>query len=106
MAKAQALGDLVTRRAGELGLDIRSPLDASKRGGHVSFAHPNAHEIVRALAARNILADFRAPDTIRFGLSPLFLRFIDVWDAMDALADILETKSWDKDEYRKRAAVT
>ena len=52
------------------------------------------------------LADFRAPDTIRFGLSPLFLRFIDVWDAMDALADILETKSWDKDEYRKRAAVT
>ena len=106
VAKAQALGDLVTRRAGELGLDIRSPLDASKRGGHVSFAHPNAHEIVRALAARNILADFRAPDTIRFGLSPLFLRFIDVWDAMDALADILETKSWDKDEYRKRAAVT
>ena len=105
-AKARALGDLATHRAQELGLTVCSPLQADLRGGHVSFTHPNAHEIVRALGARNILADFRAPDTIRFGLSPLFLRFTDIWDAMDALADILETQSWDKEEYRERAAVT
>lgn len=105
-AKARVLGDLVTTRARDIGLTVGSPLQGKDRGGHVSFSHPHAHEIVRALAARNILADFRAPDTIRFGLSPLFLRFIDVWDAMDALAEIIETESWDKEEYRERAAVT
>ena len=104
--KAQALCDFVTRRALDMGLEVSSPLDADRRGGHVSLRHPNAHEIVRALAARKILADFRTPDTMRFGLSPLFLRFTDVWDAMATLEDILQAKAWDKPEYRERQAVT
>lgn len=104
--KARVLGDFVTRRALELGLDVASPIDGGRRGGHVSLRHPNAHEIVQALAARKILTDFRTPDTLRLGLSPLFLRFTDVWDAMAALEDILRTKAWDKPEFRKRQTVT
>lgn len=104
--KARILGDFVTQRAVEMGLDVASPLDAMRRGGHVSLRHPNAHEIVQALAARKILTDFRTPDTMRMGLSPLFLRFTDLWDAMAALEDILKTKAWDKPDYHKRQAVT
>ena len=105
-AKAGTLGDLVTARAGLAGLDVVSPSFSKRRGGHVSFRHPNGFEIVQALAARGIHADFRAPDTIRFGLSPLFLRHTDIWDAMDALDDILQRRAWDAETFRKRPTVT
>jgi len=68
--------------------------------------HPGGYEIVQALKAENILADFRAPGTIRFGGSPLYLGFADIWDAMEALGDILETSRWDNDRFRQRAPVT
>ncbi|WP_084421105.1 kynureninase [Henriciella litoralis] len=105
-AKARTLGDLVVKRAQAMGCEVVSPLDSTRRGGHVSFRHPDGYPIVQALIARNILADFRAPDTIRFGVSPLYLRFCDVWDAMDALEDILMTKSWDQPRFHAKAKVT
>ncbi len=104
--KARALGELVIARADALGLEVASPRDGRRRGGHVSLRHPNGYEIVQALIHRGILADFREPDTIRFGLSPLFLRFTDVWDALDALADILATRAWDDPAFRQRSKVT
>jgi hypothetical protein len=57
-------------------------------------------------ATDNIIADFRAPDCVRFGVSPLFLRYADIWKAMDALSEILATNAWDKPEFHKRAKVT
>lgn len=104
--KARALGELVIARADALGLEVASPRDGRRRGGHVSLRHPNGYEIVQALIHRGILADFREPDTIRFGLSPLFLRFTDVWDALDALANIVETRAWDDPAFRQRLKVT
>jgi kynureninase len=68
--------------------------------------HQHGYAVVQALIARGIIPDFRAPDAMRFGLAPLYVRFVDVWDAMGALADVLGTRGWDRPEYHARAAVT
>jgi kynureninase len=104
--KARALGDLVLARTTAMGLEAISPTDPATRGGHVSVRHPEGYAVVQALIARGVIADFRAPDCMRFGVSPLFLRHADVWDAMDALQDVLASKEWDNPEFRTRAAVT
>lgn len=105
-AKTRALGDLVIARAQALDLEAISPADGAIRGGHVSIRHGEGYAIVQALIARGVIPDFRAPDAIRFGVSPLFLRFVDVWDGMDQLADVLATRAWDTPEFKRRAAVT
>jgi kynureninase len=104
--KARALGALVLARTKAMGLEAISPADTSLRGGHVSVRHPEGYAVVQALIARGVIADFRAPDCMRFGVSPLFLRYADVWDAMDTLADVLASGEWDKPEFKTRAAVT
>lgn len=105
-AKARALGDLVIARVETMGLEAISPKDARRRGGHVSVRHAQGYAVVQALIARGIIPDFRAPDAMRFGLAPLYVRFVDVWDAMDLLGDILETRAWDRPDFHARSAVT
>ena len=105
-AKACALGNLVIARTEAMGLEAISPKDAGRRGGHVSVRHADGYAVVQALIARGIIPDFRAPDAMRFGLAPLYIRYVDVWDAMDQLADILETRAWDTPAFHARAAVT
>src|SRR5580658_9250536 len=72
-----------------LGCTIATPREASRRGGHVSFGHPDAERIVARLASGGIITDYRTPDRFRFGLSPLTTRFTDVWDAADAARALL-----------------
>lgn len=105
-AKSRAMGELALSCAGKLGLTTTSPAEAHMRGGHISLLHDEGYAIVQALASQGIMADFRTPDTIRFGLSPLYLGLTDIWDVMDALAQILETGSWDQPEFMVRAEVT
>lgn len=105
-AKARALGQMCLMMAEGMGLDIASPQDPERRGGHVSLCHPDGYPLVRALSDWGIEADFRTPHTIRFGLSPLFLGYAEIWDAMTELAEIVETRSWDTEAYRERAIVT
>ncbi|HVY88579.1 MAG TPA: aminotransferase class V-fold PLP-dependent enzyme [Hyphomonadaceae bacterium] len=105
-AKARALGDLCIARANQVGLVSISPADSARRGGHVSLVHAEGYAIVQALILRRVIPDFRAPDAMRFGFSPLYVRFTDVWDAMDQLADVLQTQAWDRAEFKRRAAVT
>lgn len=104
--KARLLGDLVVARTAAMGLEPISPGPGEMRGGHVSVRHDEGYAVVQALIARGIIPDFRAPDAMRFGVSPLFVRFVDVWDAMDQLADVLATRAWDRPEFRRRAVVT
>lgn len=104
--KAGMMTDLALSRAANLGLPTTCPGAAKRRGGHVSLLHDHGYPVVQALAAQGIMADFRTPDTIRFGFHPLYLGLTDVWDVMDALANILETQSWDRPEFKKRAEVT
>lgn len=104
--KSRRLGDVCLSRAEGIGLEAILPSDRARRGGHVSFRHAAGYPLVRALAARGVQADFREPDTIRFGLSPLFLSFADIWDAMDALADVLSNGEHEKPEFKVRHKVT
>ena len=105
-AKARALGALAVARAQAMGLDVLSPAEDGRRGGHVSLRIAEGYPVVQALAARGVMADFRAPDTVRFGFSPLFLSYEAVWNAMAALAEILESRSWDQPQFHARAKVT
>ncbi|HYD64915.1 kynureninase [Azospirillum sp.] len=90
----------------ELGLELAGPEDPAACGSQVSLRHPQGYAIVQALIARGIVGDFRAPDILRFGFAPLYLRFADVWDAAAALRDVLETGAWDRPEFHRRHAVT
>ena len=79
---------------------------ATLRGSHVSFRHPNGFEVMQALIARGVIGDYREPEVLRFGLTPLYLGHADVWDAVEVLKDVLDTRAWDKPEFKHRAAVT
>jgi kynureninase len=103
-----ALGDLFIReveaRCPEL--TLASPRDGNKRGSQVSFRHDEGYAIMQALIARGVIGDFRAPDALRFGFTPLYIGETEVRAAVDVLADILANRRWDTAEYRKRALVT
>lgn len=105
LQKSRALGELCLMRGEACGLQPASP-PAAERGGHVSLRHTEGYAIVQALAAEGVLADFRTPDTIRFGLSPLFLSYTEVWRAMDVLAAVMAEGRWDQPAFKTRAKVT
>jgi kynureninase len=85
---------LVDERCEGLGLELISPRPARLRGSQVSLRHPHAPLVMRSLRARGVVGDMRPPDTLRFGFAPLYTRFTDAWDAVEALADVLRTESW------------
>ncbi|CTQ64847.1 kynureninase [Roseibium alexandrii] len=87
-------------------LTLASPRDPETRGSQVSFRFEEGYAAMQALIARGVIGDFRAPDVMRFGFTPLYLSHQDVVDAVAILADILETGSWDRPEYKSRAKVT
>ncbi len=83
-----------------------SPRDPAQRGSHISFAHPHAFEICQALIADGVIGDFRTPDVVRFGLTPLYLGFEDIWQAADRIARVLDTQSWRDPRFAVRGKVT
>jgi len=96
--KGRTLGDLMIALADErlapLGVGIASLRDGARRGNHVSLTHPEGFRIMQALIARGVIGDFRAPDVMRFGFGPLYVRHVDVFDAVVALEAILRSGSW------------
>lgn len=109
-AKSAALFDLfaarVEERCGDHGLELITPRDAEHRGSHISFAHPDGWPISQALIERGVIGDFRAPDILRFGLTPLYLRFEDIWQAVEILGEILDSGIWREARFAEKAAVT
>ena len=87
-------------------LTLASPRDPAQRGSQVSFRHPQGYAIIQALIARGVIGDFRAPDILRFGFTPLYLRPTEVTRAAEILAETLSTGAWDRPEFHARAAVT
>jgi kynureninase len=94
-----------TRRAG-FELRLASPRESARRGSQVCWQHPEAYAIMQALIARGVIGDFRAPDILRFGFTPLYTRYVDVWDTVTALHEILAGRLWDQPQFKQRAAVT
>jgi kynureninase len=88
------------------GLKLAGPRKMHERGSHVSFQAPNGYAIMQALISRGVIGDFRAPDMIRFGFTPLYTSFAEVFDAAEILRDILETGAWNRPEFLAQKAVT
>lgn len=88
------------------GFAIASPRDAKRRGGVVSLAHDEGYAIMQAVIARNVIGDFRAPNIARFGFSPLYTRFVEVFDAAAVIDDVMTTRAWDTPAFKARKAVT
>ena len=98
--------DLLEGRCGEFGFTLASPRDADRRGSQINIAHPEGYAIMQALIARGVIGDFRAPTILRFGFTPLYTRYVDIWDAAEILRDIMATGAWDAPEFKARAKVT
>ena len=107
IALADLFIELVESRCAGHGLSLVSPRDAGERGSQVCFAHPTGgYAMMQALIARGVIGDFRAPDILRFGFTPLYTRFIDVWDAVDRLEHVLASGEWQEPRFNVRAEVT
>jgi kynureninase len=85
---------------------LASPRNPEERGSHVVFAHPEGYAVMQALIARGVIGDFRAPNLMRFGFTPLYNGFADMVRAAEILADILGSREWDQPHFRTRAKVT
>lgn len=107
--KSLALTDLfiqlVAQECSDHGFVNTTPA-AAERGSQVGLTHPEGYPIMQALIARDVIGDFRAPDLLRFGFTPLYTRYTDAWDAVAILKDIMESGSWDAPEFKTRSAVT
>jgi len=97
---------LVEQRCGGHPLELATPREHAKRGSHVSFLHPEGYAVMQALINRGVIGDYREPQILRFGLTPLYFGYADVWDAVEILKDVLDTKAWDKPEFKQRNTVT
>jgi len=109
--KSLALTDLfivlVEERCAGHGLTLVTPRDQRARGSQVSLAHDSdAYAVMQALIARGVIGDFRPPDILRFGFTPLYTRFVDVWDAVDRLQQVMTSGEWREPRFAVRAAVT
>jgi kynureninase len=98
--------ELVGAMCPAAGLRLESPADARSRGSHVSFSHPEGYAIMQALIGRHVIGDFRPPDILRFGFTPLYTSFEDVWRAAQTLADVIGGDCWRDPKYTVRGAVT
>jgi kynureninase len=106
LALARLFVERVTASCAGFGLTLASPSRDAERGSQICYAHPEGYAIMQALIARGVIGDFRAPDILRFGFTPLYTSFADVFDAVEILRAVLASGEWDRPEFKRRAAVT
>ena len=109
-SKSLALTDLfialVEERCAAHGLELITPREHAKRGSHVSFEHPEGYAVIQALIARGVIGDYREPRIMRFGFTPLYTSFTEVFDAVEILGEILDKRTWDQPQFKVRNSVT
>jgi kynureninase len=108
-AKSMRLGDLflseVERRLPGV-FDLASPREAARRGSQIALRHPDGYAIVQALIEAGVVGDFRAPDILRFGFTPLYLAYADVVEAAERLERVMASNAWREARFHQRRAVT
>jgi len=98
--------DLVQQELSDYSFKNATPTDSNRRGSHVSLMHNNGYAIMQALIDHKVIGDFRAPNYMRFGFTPLYLGYEDVYRAVETLAEIMETEVWQDPKYSERGSVT
>jgi kynureninase len=98
--------ELMDRHCAGFGLELVSPREGTWRGSHLSFRHEASYAVMQALIRSGVIGDCRPPDLMRFGFAPLYLRYVDLWDAVVRIAEVLRTREWDRAEFRSRQPVT
>ena len=107
LALTRLFARLVRERCDGHGLRVITPDEDALRGSQVSLARDEgAYAIVQALIERGVVGDFRAPDVLRFGFTPLYLRHVDVWDAVEQLREVLDSGQWREPRFHQRNQVT
>lgn len=91
-SKARALTGYAIELCDDHGLEVRTPRDPQRRGGHVSVVHPDARALTAELTERGVVPDFREPDVVRLGMSPLTTRYVDVFDGLQVLAELVRSR--------------
>ncbi|HEY3893309.1 MAG TPA: kynureninase [Bradyrhizobium sp.] len=106
--KSLALTELFMARVAALSpnLDIVTPRQTSRRGSQVGICFDQGYAVVQAMIARGVIGDFRAPDLMRFGFAPLYVRFQDVWDAAEILAQCINAEAWRDPRFNRQSGVT
>ncbi len=98
---------LIEKKCAGHNLTIITPRERKLRGSQVSLTHPDgAYAMMSALIAAGVIGDFRSPNILRFGFAPLYIGFVDVWQAVDRFAHILEMRIWDRPQFHTRKTVT
>jgi kynureninase len=98
--------ELVEARCARHGVSVVTPREEERRGSQVSLSFAHAYPAVQALIARGVIGDFRAPDLMRFGFAPLYVRYADVWDVVAILDEVMLSRAWDRPEFLRRQYVT
>lgn len=108
--KSLSLSDLFWKMmdgcCGQFGFTCVSPRDHALRGSQLSFAHQHGYAIMQAIIDRGVIGDFRQPDLLRFGFTPLYSRYTDIWDAVMVVREVMQSGAWKADRYRQRSKVT
>ena len=108
--KSLALSDLfwqlMDEHCAQFGFACVSPREHTRRASHLSYAHPQGYAIMQALIARNVIGDFRQPNLLRFGFTPLYTRYVDIWDAVATIRAVMLGEHWKSAEYQTKNAVT
>jgi kynureninase len=105
-AKSARLFSILAAAGDALGLTCVTPRDPAARGSHISFRHPHAYALAQALIERGVIGDFRDPDILRLGLTPLYLTHEEIWRAGEILGEVLAAEPWRDPRFAVRAAVT
>lgn len=98
--------ELMKERCADFGFTLISSQNDAVRGSQISYTHEQGHAIMQALIASHVIGDFRAPDCVRFGVSPLYLSYRNIWRAVDTIKTVMETAAWRKFLGQKKEAVT
>ena len=98
--------ELIEDRLGDYGFKLVTPREHNRRGSQVSVSSENGFPIMQALIDAGVIGDFRAPDIMRFGFTPLYVSYVDVWDAVDRWKNIMDTDIWKRAEFNQKGAVT
>lgn len=104
LALTELFVEVVTAASSDL--DVVTPMDPDARGSHITLRHESSYPIVRALIDHGVVCDFRAPDVMRFGFAPLYLSYVDVYDAAVAVVDVIRSDAWRDPRYATRESVT